>query len=195
MVIFSIYFIGFIRSLGKGYGAAMKKQLIAFILAVSSLSVAQESSLYPAQPILDSRDCILKIVAGKMSVQLNAGITAPVVRTQSNTSLKDYQDSIEQFWGIRPDVFTNVYNPIRNELFLLTEKNYYEKYKRSVYDSLAHELVHFIQKQYKQVDLNEGGDSLEMEAVEIQTWFRDNYTQSVNKDKFICPQTLQTLEK
>ncbi len=40
-------------------------------------------------------------------------------------------------------------------------------------DSLAHELVHYVQVKYQKFDLND--ESLEWDAVDIQTAFREKF--------------------
>jgi len=175
------------------YDAGMKTLLIGLLLTFSMFSFAQNNKqskkLIPAKNIVQSRDCILAIVADYMKVTLKSEVALPRVRTQSDTSLKEFQDSIEVFWKFRPDVFTNVYNPIHNEIFIMTERAYYQKHKRSVFDSVAHELVHYVQKEYKGVDFTQEDESVEFQAIEVQTWFRDTYKNNFKKDQFICPST------
>ena len=143
--------------------------------------------LLPSAPIKESRDCILNLVSQKMNIPLNDAILRPKVRPENDITLKEFQDSIEEFWKFRPDAITNVYNPLRNEIFIMTEKSYYKKFNRSVFDSLAHELTHYIQKEYQHADFTVGDDSLEMQAIEIQTWFRETYQSQFQNDHFICP--------
>jgi hypothetical protein len=156
---------------------------------LSILILAPAASQYlPAAPIISARDCILTLVAEKMEIHLKPEIAKPRIRPQTVTSLQEFQDSIEEFWHFRPDAFTNVYNPIRNEIFIMTERAYYERHERSVYDSLAHELTHYIQKEYLNADFSNGDDmTWEMDAVYYQNWFRDTYKDHFQGDEFVCP--------
>jgi hypothetical protein len=166
----------------------MKNLFIAVLSVFTFTTTSFAASQYiPAEPIIASRDCVLKLIAPYMYSEIDASKTVPVIRTQTDTTLEHFQDSIEKFWGFRPDAFTNVFNPVTNEIFIMTERSYYEKYDRSVYDSLAHELSHYIQFAYKGADFSVGDDSLEAQAVDVQNWFRETYKSQFVNDEFICP--------
>lgn len=99
----------------------------------------------------------------------------PKVFVESKTSLKQFQDAIESQWGQRPEIFTNAYAVKNNEIYLLDDAGYYRRLKRCMDDSLAHEYVHYIQAKYQNYDLND--EFLEMEAIEHQTKFREEFCQ------------------
>ncbi|MFN7728157.1 MAG: hypothetical protein ACK5P7_03265 [Bdellovibrio sp.] len=120
-----------------------------------------------------------------MHVLLKPEIDRPVIRPETSTALKDYQDSIEKFWDWRPDAFLNVFVPLKNEIFLFTEVGYYRSRGRSIFDSLAHELAHYLQFTYRGADMAD--ESLEGEAVQVQTWFRETYRAQFQGDEFVCP--------
>lgn len=166
----------------------MKTLIISFLLIFTfSFNVIAASKYIPAEPIIEARDCVLQLIAPKMNTTIDPLKEKPRIRPETNTPLKDYQDSIEKFWGFRPDVFVNVFNPLQNEIFIMSQRHYYESKNRSVYDSLAHELVHYIQHSYHGADFTVGDDSLEMQAIDVQTWFRDTYRNQFVGDQFICP--------
>lgn len=61
----------------------------------------------------------------------------------------------------------------RNEIYLSDGADFYLRLKRTLDDSLAHELVHYIQARYFGEDLST--DGCEVQAVEVQRWFREEY--------------------
>lgn len=144
-------------------------------------------SLIPGESVIEARDCILKIMAKKKNIQLRDDIAPPTVKPEGIFSLTDFQDSAEMVWGFRPDQYTNLYNFKTGDVFIFTDRSYYEKTQRSVYDSLAHELTHFLQHRYQHADFTQGDDMVEYDAVENQTWFRENFQAQFQGDRFICP--------
>lgn len=113
---------------------------------------------------------ILETIAKRKKIQLDPSFPIPKIYFESITSLKQFQDAIEPQWGIRPGVITNAYVWSRNEIYLIDDGKYY-KNGRKIDDSLAHELVHFLQVKYQNYDLNQD-ESAEWEAIDVQTWFR-----------------------
>jgi len=120
--------------------------------------------------------CIMKLTAKKMRLELREEIPAPPVRYGSEIPLKEFQDAIEPQWGLRPDFVLNAYVFALNRIYILDEKEYYDKMGRFVDDSIFHEFVHYFQVQYRG-DTFDGynGEYLESEAIDYQTWFRDTY--------------------
>ena len=116
---------------------------------------------------------ILEVVARRMGVTLRPDVPAPAIRLESRTPLKRLQAAAEKQWGFRPDVFVTTYAVASNEVYLIDEAALYEKYGRTLDDSLAHELVHYIQANY--LGDRFGSEWSEVEAVAIQTWFRERY--------------------
>ncbi|MBI4374950.1 MAG: hypothetical protein HY549_00720 [Elusimicrobia bacterium] len=57
---------------------------------------------------------------------------------------------------------------------MIDEAAYYRRLKRSIDDSLAHELAHFIQVRYRGARL-EQDPMLEEEAIHVQVWFRETF--------------------
>lgn len=127
-----------------------------------------------------SRECIVRAVAWKKKVTLREDIPLPSVRYGSETPAEEFNDAVEPQWGMRPDIVLNVYVFRFNRIYLLDDAAYYMKMGRFIDDSLAHELVHFLQVKYK--DVTEMGDAEEWEAVDIQTWFRGTYMRDAIPD-------------
>lgn len=122
-----------------------------------------------------TEDFILKKALEYKKKEFNPNIALPQIFVESKTSLKQFQDAIEPQWGQRPDMITNAYVIHLNQVYLLDDANYYQKLKRCMDDSLMHEYIHYIQAKYQNFDLND--DTLEMEAVEHQTRFREEFCQ------------------
>lgn len=122
-----------------------------------------------------SEDFILKKALEYKKKEFNPNIALPQIFVESKTTLKQFQDAIEPQWGQRPEMITNAFVIHLNQIYLLDDINYYQKLKRCMDDSLMHEYIHYIQAKYQNFDLND--DTLEMEAVEHQTRFREEYCQ------------------
>lgn len=100
-------------------------------------------------------------------------IPLPSFYFESKTPLKQFQDAIEKQWGMRPDAFTNAFAIVNNEIYVLDDADYYTRHERCMDDSVAHEFTHYIQSKYQGFDLND--ESLEWEAIDIQTAFRQQF--------------------
>lgn len=160
--------------------------IFGFVIVAAALAEAQ-TSLIPAQNVIDARDCVMKLVAAKKNITLIETVPAPEIKPEGLHSLADFQDAAESFWGFRPEAYLNMYNPLKNEIFIMTGREYYDKYERSVFDSLAHEITHYLQHRYQNADFTSGDDSLEWDAIETQSWFRETYKDQMNGDIFVCP--------
>jgi hypothetical protein len=119
--------------------------------------------------------CILTVVAQMMNVQLSPKVPLPEIRLETQTPLSRFQDAIEPQWGFRPDVFVNAYALATNEIYLIEDAGYYRRTKRFIEDSLAHELVHYIQVKYQNYSVQDLGENAEAIAVDFQTAFREHY--------------------
>lgn len=156
--------------------------VLAFLPAAASAAPATFFEFSPrasAAPVVRPaypEACVLKLAAQKMNVRLREDVPLPAVRYGSETPLKEFQDAIEPQWGLRPDFVLNAYVFKLNRVYLLDDKAYYDKVGRYIDDSLFHEYVHYLQVQYRG-DIFEGdnGEFLEMEAIDHQTWFRENF--------------------
>ena len=148
--------------------------VLSFVLTFMGVTSALGAQK-PAAPekLQFSVEFILQKVIERKQQKYEAQIPTPKIFLESETSLKQFQDAIEPQWGFRPDQFTNAYVVAKNEIYLMDEASYYHKVKRCMDDSLAHEFTHFVQSKYQKFDLND--ESLEWEAVDVQTWFRENF--------------------
>jgi hypothetical protein len=52
---------------------------------------------------------------------------------------------------------------------------YYTQLRRCIDDSLAHELTHYVQVVYQGWVLDGFDDSIEFNAIDVQTWFREQF--------------------
>lgn len=116
---------------------------------------------------------ILEAVARRMGVRLRPEIPLPAIRLESRTPLERLQAAAEKQWTFRPHVFVTTYASASNEIYLIDAAADYLPYDRTPDDSLAHELVHYVQANYLKDDFSTDGS--ESEAVAIQTWFRKEY--------------------
>lgn len=166
----------------------MKKSLFfaSFIFVLSSALAAQSeapASFWNAQNLQADKECLLKIVRQKMNSDKQN--PSPLLRVESETPFKEYQDAMEVWWKFRPEVFVNVFDAPKNTIYLTNNKNWY-KAPRTPVDSLVHELTHYVQS----IDLDKGGgdpDQLEIEAIQVQDWFRTNYGQYIQDEKYQGP--------
>lgn len=163
------YLIGPLEFLFLGIYAFEMKKLIftSFLLFISTLSFAEVAKLKY------STDFLLEKVLEKKNLKKRSDIPLPVFFYASNTSLVQFQDAIEKQWGFRPDMITNAFAAINNEIYILDEAEYYKKSGRCMDDSVVHELVHYVQVKYLNWDLND--ESLEWDAIDIQSAFRDEF--------------------
>lgn len=141
--------------------------LICSLFTMTQIALAKEATLkYPV-------DFLFQKVLEKKRLPKNDLIAFPKIYYSSKTPLKQFQDAIESQWGMRPDLITNAFAVKNNEIYILDEADYYESKGRCMDDSLVHELVHYVQVKYQNWDLND--ESLEWDAVEIQTLFREEF--------------------
>ena len=133
------------------------------------------TSLAEAMPLTHSTECVLKAILKHKGLEFRPEIEIPALKLQSESSLKEFQDAVEPQWGMRPEHFTNAYAVHLNQIFLMDEADYYRRTGRFVDDSLAHELQHFVQVKYRGWPMNGEDDSLELDAVNVQSWFREEF--------------------
>lgn len=147
------------------------KKLSLFLLALVSLNLFAKDP-EPAK-LRYSEDFILEQVLQLKNWERRPEIPVPPVHYESQTPLKFFQDIIEEQWGMRPDRITNAFAVKHNLVFIMDDAAYYERTGRCMDDSLAHEYTHYLQAKYKGWDLND--DSLEWDAIDIQTQFREKF--------------------
>lgn len=147
----------------------------AFAFAACLTPAVAGDELSPLEPVklrFDTR-FVLELVAERMQVKLRPDLPLPAIFVESAVPLRQYQDAMEVQWQFRPPLVSNAYAIERNEIYLSDDASFYRRLKRTIDDSLAHELVHYIQAKYFKEDL--ATDGCEMQAVEVQRWFRDEY--------------------
>lgn len=144
--------------------------LIATLLFSSASFAITDNGFWNAENLLNDQECLLKVVRTKMKSLKSS--PAPTLKLESHTSLVEFQDAIEKLWGFRPSAFVNVFDANSNTIFLSNTKSRY-KHPRTPVDSLVHELVHFVQVKDQGAG-KEDDEYLENQAVQIQTWFREN---------------------
>lgn len=145
------------------------KLLVLSILFLSNLTFAK----VPTVSLKYDLKFILEKVLERKNLEFKNDISLPRIFLKSKTSLKQFQDAVESQWGQRPAEFTNVYVVKDNDIYLLDDASYYKKTGRCIDDSLAHELTHYVQVKYQNFDIND--ESLEWDAIDTQTWFRENF--------------------
>ena len=155
---------------------ASAQQMPDLSSAQAELSAAVKKSPFKGyvQPKHDLQ-CIFTGVLAIMGKTAKPEIPMPALFLQDKTPLKQFQDAVEPQWKMRPDMFLNVYVADQNAVYVMNEAGYYAKLGRFVDDSIAHELVHYVQVKYKGIRIEDFDDSLEGEAIEVQTEFRERY--------------------
>ena len=146
-------------------------------LACLTPAVAGESAanVQPAKLRFEPR-FVLEKVAQRMEVTLRPDVALPAIFVESATPLRQFQDAMEGQWQFRPPLISNAYSIASNEIYLTDDASFYLRFKRTLDDSLAHELVHYIQAKYFKEDLST--DGCEVQAVEVQQWFREIHAQA-----------------
>ncbi|OFZ31311.1 MAG: hypothetical protein A2622_01605 [Bdellovibrionales bacterium RIFCSPHIGHO2_01_FULL_40_29] len=144
-------------------------------LGTSQSVFAGGKRVKPTAQLQFSVDFILQQVLARKNKEFRPEIAIPKVSMESQTDLKYFQETMSPQWGLVPQDFSNAYSVAKNEVFIGDNAGYYKKHQRCIDDSLAHELAHYVQSQYQKYDLND--ESLEFEAIDIQTWFRETYCQ------------------
>ena len=118
---------------------------------------------------------VLEKVLERKNRPFDAQKPMPEIRYESRVTLAEFQDALESQWGMRPSVFTNAYSVTQNVIYLIDDASYYERLGRFIDDSLAHELTHYVQVVYQGWQLDPHDDSIEMDAIDVQTWFRETF--------------------
>jgi len=147
--------------------------IAALTIAVSLAPAANVAAAEPVKLRFDPRTT-LKVVARRMDITLRPEIPLPEIRLASATPLGRFQDAVEGQWGARPERIANAFVSNTNEIYLIDDASYYAGVGRTIDDSLAHELAHYLQTRYGRANLV---DWEEVEAVAIQNWFRTEHVQ------------------
>lgn len=148
-----------------------------FVLALSTLTL--EARPVPAK-LKYSLDFLIEKTLELKKQDKRPDIKLPTFHFESSTPLKTFQDAIEKQWGFRPDVFTNAFAIESNQVFIMDDEEYYRRHKRCMDDSVVHELVHYVQVKYQGWDMAD--ESLEWDAIDHQTAFREQYCKTTTAD-------------
>lgn len=147
---------------------------------INSLSAETKPSVLKYTP-----EFILQEVLFLKHLSFDATKALPEIKVESQTSILDFQNAVEPQWHMRPDSFSNVYIIRQNIIYVSDEEAYYEKVQRCMDDSLAHEMTHYVQVLYQGVDLANSvdvdADAYEMDAIDVQTQFRDKYCKNLKE--------------
>lgn len=144
--------------------------LLSLLLAWPASAQAPETAVLSYKP-----ECILAAVAVRKRATLTPGRKAPMVLLASKIPLSRFLEAArEQIGGFVPDRVMNMYVVKTDEIYLNDAASNYGRHGRIIDDSLAHEFAHYIQVAYEGADReNDPNDSLESDAVAVQTWFRE----------------------
>ncbi|TBR18012.1 hypothetical protein EPO15_15635 [bacterium] len=148
------------------------KALLAVFLSV--VPAARAAAPVTPMPLRHDPACVLAAVAFAMNVRLDPSKPLPALRLETRTPLAEFQAAAQRQWGERPEMFLNLYSVAEEKIYLIEDAGYYTRMRRDIADSLAHELVHYVQVHYKGFTADQLAYG-EEEAVGYQTWFRDNY--------------------
>ena len=160
------------------------KALISFFIALNFTQVAlADADHWDAKSLHESKKCLLQIVRQQMYSKKTS--EPPVLKVESETPLVEFQDAVEKAWSWRPDHFLNVFVAKEKTIFLMSQRVSY-KAPRTAFDSLVHELVHFVQ--HADFEGSTGDeDYMEQQAVNVQTWFRENRGSMIIDEKYQGP--------
>jgi hypothetical protein len=153
------------RRLPQGLLAA-----VCGVLLTAAGSVGADSTRVTLR--MDPRH-ILEAVARQMNVTLDPDEPLPAIHLESAVPLQQFQDAVVAQWNFRPPKVANVYVIARNEIYLSDDSGYYQRVRRTLDESLAHEFAHYLQVRYSGADLAD--DAYETEAVAVQFAFRDKH--------------------
>ncbi len=154
----------------------MKFLILALILSLNYPAYSKHTlKETPLAQLKYSMDFILNEVLLQMHQKPDPTIALPDLKLASQTTLADFQNDIEKQWNFKPGGITNAYVAASNRIYLWDDLEYYQKHKRCLDDSLAHELVHYVQVQYQKIPISQFDDFMESEAIHVQNAFREKF--------------------
>ncbi len=161
----------------------MKKFILFAALIFSSFSASSQTSnqtlpsgwTTPQKNFLFSYDFILQQVIARLKQTYNAQLPLPDIKMSSESNLADFQKDLHDQWHMDPPEITNAYAAHANRIYIIDDMDYYKRNNRCIDDSLAHEFTHYVQVHYKHIPIEQFDDSMEWEAVDVQTWFRKTF--------------------
>jgi hypothetical protein len=144
-------------------GKSTFKMWIVFVLFIEVLIIGAGPHAAKAGPITPSPlrytpECILQAVLKYKNATPRLDLPIPKIYLGSETTLRQMRDALYPHqWTALPTEFSNAYayKQGRNEIYLLDDAKYNAKHGRYTDDSLAHELIHFVQVKYQNADLSQ----------------------------------------
>lgn len=146
---------------------------LSFLAATCFVSLSALSAAPKPAQMRHSEDFILNKVLKMTKQEKRADIPAPEVYYKSSTPLSQFQNAIENQWGSRPAIFLNGYAAQYNEIYLMDDAYAYKAMGRCAEAALAHEMVHYVQYQYRGRDI--GRHHNEPEAKMIEKEYQEIY--------------------
>lgn len=162
--------------------------IIAIFISTSAVAQDQEWATYKGDDVRAASACIFKIIAEMYRPNLDTtNLPTPSIIMADETSLEDFQKAAaSHMQGFVPQQVTNVYVIETNTVYLVN--NYTTpKTGRSAFDSLAHEFAHYFQVQVSGLTLENFSDAEEIQAVDLQTRFREAHRANIKDGRFECP--------
>lgn len=140
------------------------------LAAVATACYAPAAGAFDSLRLAFDPQFVLEQVARRLGVTLRPDVAPPAVFLESATPIAQFQDAIARQWGFRPRSFANAYAIARNEIYLIDNPWDYARLGRTIDESLAHELAHYVQVRYLNADLT--APLWEQDAIVVQDWFR-----------------------
>lgn len=139
-------------------------------------SIVLTTSVSYSLPTEKEQRCILELIAQKKNISLNSQIVVPKIIYASESNLKSFNADVFPQWGVSADEISNVYVIAKDIIYIIDDADYYKKHVRFIEDSIAHEYVHYLQVKYQNTNIlaDESG-FVELEAIDLQNWYRENY--------------------
>lgn len=114
---------------------------------------------------------IFLIVADKMGIWLDQDIPRPVIVTDLELTLAEFN-----LWLGQTEILFHSMSP-----YYFSKQNIILIPGTSTLDTLAHELVHYFQVRYQKTDVETSDlNQLELEAILLQRWFRAQHMRPVS---------------
>ena len=148
--------------------------MLAIAIAALLPALAWGDDVRPAPAFLehDPQD-VLAAVARRMHIRLQPFVPLPAIHLESRTPLEQLQRVAERQWGTRPREFMNVYVAEENAIYLIDDTGHLAHRHGTLDDALAHELVHYLQANYRKDGFST--EWSEVEALRVQAWFRQTF--------------------
>jgi hypothetical protein len=151
------------------------RAIFSILLILSSVQ-ANAAGILPAselEHVRNSVPCVLDFVLKKNWKTFDSAIPLPRVVFSHEVTVEEFNKSVASPYTYYPTV-QNAFVPKENTIYLDSRTVVYEKYGKTLIDSLAHELTHYVQHFYwhytEEDAYSDGAESL---AVRTQFAFRE----------------------